>query len=143
MFDFEIAAIKAAASNFEEAKLHGCFFHFTQNIWRHIQELGLQSKNTNDDKFAHWMKMLMALAFVPTCDIVTVFEKLLLTVFWLDNEQNELNAEKQALLQYFESTYIGAPGRTSKSRRRIPLFALDLWNMYDVTLQSEFHFFKL
>ena len=42
MCDFEKAALNALTAVFPEATLKGCFFHLTQNIYRHIQSSGLQ-----------------------------------------------------------------------------------------------------
>jgi len=42
MVDFESAVWQALASEFPDATVKGCTFHFTQSIWRKVQELGLQ-----------------------------------------------------------------------------------------------------
>ena len=42
MCDFEKAALNALTAVFPQATLKGCFFHLTQNIYRHIQSSGLQ-----------------------------------------------------------------------------------------------------
>ena len=39
MFDYERAAINAFAQVFPISEIKGCFFHFGQAIWRHIQAL--------------------------------------------------------------------------------------------------------
>ncbi|XP_071105145.1 uncharacterized protein [Haliotis cracherodii] len=39
--DFEVAAIRALRTEFQGSDIKGCFFHFTQAIWRKTQELGL------------------------------------------------------------------------------------------------------
>jgi hypothetical protein len=39
--DFERAAIKAINHVFPNASVHGCLFHYTQCIWRRVQEVGL------------------------------------------------------------------------------------------------------
>ena len=44
MIDFERAAFNALTQNFPNAEIQGCFFHFGQAIWRHIQALGLQQR---------------------------------------------------------------------------------------------------
>ena len=52
----------------------GCFFHFSQAIFRMIQSLGLQNKYKDDENFAHKVRMLVALAFVPLPDVIDAFE---------------------------------------------------------------------
>ena len=39
--DFEDAARRAFESTFENVAVKGCFYHLTQNTWRHVQALGL------------------------------------------------------------------------------------------------------
>lgn len=137
MFDFERALINAAADHFKDCELHGCNFHFCQAVWRHIQSVGLQSEYANNTIFAHRIKMLMALSFVHPDDVVRAFEELVQIDFWRDSDDNKFNAEKQNLLAYFESTYIGSFGRYTQSRKK-PLFAIELWNMFHCTKNRKF-----
>lgn len=65
MFDFEMAALNAAKSIFPDAQIHGCCFHLGKNIFKHIVDNGLRQTYINDDDFAHKMRMIGALAFVP------------------------------------------------------------------------------
>ena len=41
--DYEIVAIKAFNHEFPKVKFKGCHFHFTQAIWKNIQEKGLSN----------------------------------------------------------------------------------------------------
>lgn len=99
--------------------------------------MGLQSKSAEDINFSVNIRMLMALALVPTDNVVKAFETLIESPFWEDNPADAFNKEKQTLLNYFEYTYIGKPGRTSNSKRHAPLFSITLWNMYQVTLDGK------
>lgn len=130
--DFEIGAINAAKKVFPGAQMHGCFFHFCQTIWRHVQAVGLQIRYNNDAMFALNIRQLMALAFVPAQDIESAFTRLCQSEFWTDNEEKEDNGKVQELLAYFEKTYIGAPSRNG--RRKNPLFDPSLWSVYEVTI---------
>ena len=72
MLDFERAAINA----FEEAFLgvvSGCFFHFSQNIYRKIQSLGFTIQYMENPDFALYMRMLPSLAFVPENEVRACF----------------------------------------------------------------------
>jgi MULE transposase domain len=42
--DFEIAAMTAVRQLFPAARVSGCFFHYTQCIWRKVQYLGLSGE---------------------------------------------------------------------------------------------------
>lgn len=136
IFDFERATINAASKFFNSAKLHGCYFHFCQSVYRNVQNVGLQQIYSIDQNFAHNIRMLMALAFIKPEQVINAYDKLIITDFWNDNNEIEFNVEKQTLLNYFEATYIGKIGRSAQSQRKRPLFDIILWNMHDVTLNS-------
>ena len=75
----------------------GCFFHFSQAIFRKIQSLGLQVRYKDDEDFAHTVRMLTALAFVPEPDVIIAFEAV----------SEDFPLHGQAVIYYFEDTYIG------------------------------------
>ena len=75
----------------------------------------------DDADFSHKLRMLPALAFVPEDAVVEAFEKL------ADN----LPDETDAVVHYFEDTYIGRP--RNRRPRLAPKFALTLWNMHKRT----------
>jgi len=52
MVDFERAVWQALAAEFPDVTVRGCTFHFTQSIWRKVQELGLQ-KSYMEQRRAH------------------------------------------------------------------------------------------
>lgn len=74
--DFEQAFISAAEKVFPKAEFHGCYFHFTQCIYRQIQFSGLQARYGTDEDFANSIKMLAALAFTPEETVTTAYDKL-------------------------------------------------------------------
>lgn len=135
MTDFEMAAMKAVKNCFGMAEIHGCHFHFAQNIWAHVQQLGLQSKYTDDEDFALNIKMLIALAYVPREHVVEAFEELMNTEFYIDDNTKDYNVEIQNLVGYFESTYIGAFNRLGQ--RKNPLYSIATWNVYDAVLMGK------
>lgn len=125
MVDFEQAAINAASNEFP-----GCFFHFTQCIWRKIQNLGLQTKYNSDPVFALNMRKLAALAFVPVEKVSDSFQKLkkILKVRPRPKANSEAFKLKQ-LLDYFELTWVGKKNVRAK-------FPIKLWNMFLFTLNG-------
>ena len=123
LFDYEKAAMNSAENVFAGITVTCCFFHLSQNIWRRIQENGLQPLYRNDPDFAKFMRMTVALAFVPAVDVPQAFDDI---EYQIRNNYNQNGID--IVLDYFEDNYIrrqrrGRPGAA-------PLFPLQVWNMY-------------
>ena len=118
MVDYEIAMINSLRTAFPQTQIKCCFFHLSQNIYRKLQICGFQQRYQNDREFSVNMKMIAAIAFVPSHDVEMAFERLC----------EILPPETYQLQDYFEDTYIG---RLCRRGRRQPMFEPDLWNMYD------------
>ena len=130
MSDFEQASLNAFHDNFPAARQRGCFFHFSQAVWKHIQQYSLiaeQYRETPD--FAMHMKMLAALAFVPPEAVGASYDALLESAFFDENE-----GILRPFLHYFESTWIGSVDR--RQRRRPALFDAALWNCRQTVLEE-------
>ncbi|XP_054717469.1 uncharacterized protein LOC129226865 [Uloborus diversus] len=124
--DYEKAFHTAAKDVFPNVDLQGCFFHLSQNMRKHLRELGLINEyNTNAD-FALKAEMVIALAFVRIDKIDEYTDALGL----------ELPNELQGLLNWFEDTYVGRANRSGNGRRN-PLFVPEIWNLYNRTLNGE------
>ena len=117
MVDFEKAAINSASRTFPTADVKGCFFHLSQNIFRHVRENGLHGRYRDDTDFYLKVRMVAALAFVPLDQVITAFEEL----------QQHLGDDYEVVLDYFEDNYIG---RQRRVNRRAPRFAHAMWNMH-------------
>ena len=63
--DFERGAISAIQAVFANANVNGCFFHFCFNVWKYIQNVGLQVRYVEEPEFVLQLRMLTALAFLP------------------------------------------------------------------------------
>lgn len=59
MMDFEMAAIKSFRKTFPTANIHGCYFHFCQNVMKHVKSNGLESDYENDQKLSTVIRMLL------------------------------------------------------------------------------------
>lgn len=123
LIDYEQAARSAIEEVFPNVTVKGCFFHLSQNIYRKVQSEGLQGKYQTDVNFALKIRMLPALAFIPSDEVVDAFETL----------QNTMPPEADPITDYFEDTYIG---RTRRRNRRAPRFPVSMWNMYDRVVED-------
>lgn len=74
--DFEAAMIKTLREAFPFCRIHCCFFHFGQNIYKKIVGLGLKKKYAKDVNFSLEVKKVIALAFLKPSLIPSEFEKL-------------------------------------------------------------------
>ena len=81
--------------------------------------------NTNPD-FALHAKMITALCFVPVDDLSSC----------VDSLAESLPEELIPVLNWFEDNYIGRPNRRGAGRWS-PLFPVEMWNMYQRTLDGD------
>ncbi len=100
------------------AQISGCFFHFSQNIYRRIQREGLQVEYQQNANFALQARMVPALAFVPIADLDACFNDLC----------GHVDPSLQPILDYFEDTYLGRFQRRGNQRRPV-LFPPTTWNV--------------
>ena len=49
--------------------MRGCFYHLCSNIWKRIQQSGLQERYINDPEFALHLRTINALASAPPSDV--------------------------------------------------------------------------
>ena len=124
IMDFEKAAINGFQHFWNNTSVKGCFFHFTQNIWRKVQAEGLQSDYNSDHELALRIRFLPALAFVSSHDVREYFETVV----------GQLPMPKaQGLILYFEQTYIG---RTLDGIYHEPIFPIEMWNQHQEVIQG-------
>ena len=74
--DFELALINTFTVTFPGASILGCFFYFTQCIWKQVLKFGLKRSYLSNKEFNSWIKKLMCLPFVPLAEVKVVAEKL-------------------------------------------------------------------
>ena len=120
LVDFERSAINAFQNR--NIEVQSCFYHLSANIWKHDQHLGLSKRYNQEEESALHITILPVLALLPAGDVTEGFEEL------VDTSYDDVAV---GFLQFFEDTYIGRYPRNAP--RRLPLFAIDLWNIFNRT----------
>lgn len=98
--DFERAVWKAVLSPsvLPDVTVRGCCYHWSQAVWRKVQEIGLQAAYNRHEGVYKLIRKLLVLPFLPEEHIVPTFEKL---------EQKCTNDEQLSRLSaYIRSTWI-------------------------------------
>jgi hypothetical protein len=78
----------------------GCFFHFSQSIYRQIQALGLQQKYLADENLRLLCRKVMALALMPLDKVTSALDD-------IRNAADSLPGSPMTeLLKYFDDTWM-------------------------------------
>lgn len=94
--DFEIALLQALLFILPGTRHRGCHFHFSQAIWRNVQELGLSAAYRSDLLVAGFVRKMISLAFIPPSFVRVAWGSLKLVA--------PSNVEIPRLILYFEDT---------------------------------------
>ncbi len=108
--DFETGLIPALQLEFN-ARITGCYFHFTQAIFRKVQQLGLAVEYRANEQIRNSVRVLMAIAFVPLHLVQQTYEDV------IDQMPLNVRATLVGLLRYFEEYWMQQIDRA-------------LWNVY-------------
>ena len=79
VIDFEMAEVLAFRELMGPAvKIHGCYYHYKQALWRKVQDLGLAAryKDEHEEGFRQHVKMFCALTFCDPTHIKYLFDQL-------------------------------------------------------------------
>jgi hypothetical protein len=76
VLEIESAMWKALEAVLPNVKHQGCSFHWTQAVWRKLQEIGLQKAYTDNDDVHKFCKRVMALPFLPANEISGMYLRL-------------------------------------------------------------------
>ena len=95
VMDFEAAMWRAATAVFTQTRLFRFNFHWTQAVWRKVQELGLQASYRDNDATQRFCRKVMALPFLPSDHMSPSLDALLASV---------TDTRLQALCQYVNSS---------------------------------------
>jgi hypothetical protein len=128
--DFEISAINGFKQVFPEAQVKTCFFHFSQSLWRKIQDCALASyfftSNDNDltdeqrKNARDWFNGALGLALIPPT---------LIQDTWVDimDHYTPDHVGGIAFNDYIVSTYVDYTSAR---------FLQDGWNFFDEIIQN-------
>ena len=89
MLDFEVAARNAVTEVFPMSTLLGCFFHFTQCIWKKAQSCGLAVQYRQDPQTQKLVRRAAVLPLVPAQQVDNVWLNAL-----ADNDDNSIQTTK-------------------------------------------------
>ena len=74
---------------------------FYRTCWSLSELAGLKERYLNEPQFGLQLRMIAALAFVPTQDLINSFDELCVSI------RNQYDGDADEVLNYFEHTYIG------------------------------------
>lgn len=77
--DFELALINAIKLVFPNVQHIGCFFHFSQAVYRKLSEMGFRVKYKNDARFKEAVKCLISIGHVPVAQKLAYFYSVMAT----------------------------------------------------------------
>ncbi len=115
-----MANFKAIKEIFPKTNINGCFFHLTQNLWKHVQEEKKVKELNKVGNLYNLFRSLQYLAFVPISDVKRVY---------IHIKQKYTKYVKT--LKYFEKYYAG---KITRANRKPPVFAIEMWNCHERVL---------
>jgi len=65
MCDFEMGMIAALETEFPRIRVSGCYFHFCQSLYRHVQELRLGNAYRREEDFRGIIRKFLSLGYLP------------------------------------------------------------------------------
>ena len=96
MTDFESSMVSALNHTYPDIPQVGYLFRLARNVFRLVQDIGLQQNYLMNQLFRGNIRMIPALSFVLFQDVILAFDELC----------NHCGIDEQAVLDYFETNYI-------------------------------------
>ncbi|KAK7488153.1 hypothetical protein BaRGS_00020595 [Batillaria attramentaria] len=90
----------SSLTRFPTTQHKGCLFHHTQAVWKKVQELGMVVLYRENIQIKKFVRILMALAFLPVVSVRPAFCQL--RDSFLVQEHQQL----RNLVQYVEETWL-------------------------------------
>lgn len=86
--------------------LKGCYFHFFQSIYRHVQAYGMQTQYGTNINVAPHIRFIAALALVRPKDVFKLYNALKEFAFFKTNLKSSSDNGMKKLLKYVEKTWM-------------------------------------
>ena len=103
--DYELNIHKSFTRILKWIKIRGCYFHFTQKIWKQVQSQKFCNHYTNDSKFRKFVRCVVGLPFLPVNDLQKAVDWL--ETWKFDHPDHELF--QREILAYITRFWINGP----------------------------------
>lgn len=120
--DFEHSLRIAIDTELRRTRVRSCYFHFCQNLWRHVQSLGLARSYTRYRNLKLCIQKVMAIAYLPVAIVRQNF-RLLLAARRTRRLINRFPALRD-FLTYFQRNYLDGQ------------FHIPEWNVYERNVET-------
>ena len=97
--------------------IQGCIFHWSQAVWRKVQSLGLATAYMQQSSIQNFVRMILALPFLPTDHIRPAFNELL--------TRSTLDSPLSQLLSYVKKYWIDST-----------VFPVESWSVFGRTVRT-------
>ncbi|CAF1563135.1 unnamed protein product, partial [Didymodactylos carnosus] len=123
--DFEQATFNAVSNIFPNCKISGCFFHYSQSLWRRIQTGGLISYlKVSDSKCTessiNWFRGALGLALIPLHIVSETWANIM-------SEYTPDDPAATTFNDYITDTYVDDDA----------IFPSFIWNVHDLIITDQ------
>ena len=101
MSDWEPAPRNALKEIYPQMKIYGCWFHFTQCVWRKTQKLGLTRSFKDNVQVSQFIRQPMVIPFLPAALIIPTYNLIETPVLPVD-----LMLKLEKLKKYFKKQWL-------------------------------------
>ena len=98
IMDFEVALWNTIRNLYPSVHVHGCTFHWSQAMWRKVQQVGLSTAYIERGPVYDFIRQLFALPYLPRRHIRPAFETL--------KERSQLCEPTRELIDYVSETWL-------------------------------------